>query len=87
MVDTRAPLRRSLSNRMIGGVVAGLAQYFDIDISLARIGYILVSILSAAFPGILLYIIMWIVIPSEEWPAHDRSNQTGSNQAGSNQAN
>jgi len=66
MVDVRAPLRRSRHNRMIGGVIAGLAKYFDIDVSLARIGYVLVSILSAAFPGILLYIIMWIVIPVEE---------------------
>lgn len=76
MVDTRAPLRRSRSNRMIAGVVAGLAEYFDIDVSLARIGYILVSILSAAFPGILVYLIMWIVIPSEEYVSSNRSNHS-----------
>ena len=65
MIDAKAPLRRSESNRMIGGVVAGLANYFDIDVSVARVGYVLLSVLSAAFPGILVYLIMWIVIPSE----------------------
>ena len=70
----RAPLRRSRSNRMIAGVVAGLAQYFDIDVSLARIGYVLLSICSAGFPGILVYIIMWIVIPLEEENIGSRPN-------------
>ena len=59
------PLRRSRSNRMIGGVVAGLAKYLGIDVSLARLLYVVLSILSAAFPGILVYIILWIVTPEE----------------------
>jgi phage shock protein C len=50
---------------MIGGVVAGLANYFGMDISLARVLYVLLSVLSAAFPGILVYIIFWIVTPEE----------------------
>jgi phage shock protein C len=59
------PLRRSRSNRMIGGVVAGLANYLGMDASLARLLYVVISILSAAFPGILVYIILWIVTPEE----------------------
>jgi phage shock protein PspC (stress-responsive transcriptional regulator) len=65
MVTVQAPLRRSRSDRMIGGVVAGLAHYFGLDVSLARVLYVLVSILSAAFPGVLVYIVMWILIPEE----------------------
>lgn len=65
MVEAQVPLRRSRSDRMIGGVIAGLARYFGLDVSLARVLYVLVSILSAAFPGILVYIIMWILIPEE----------------------
>jgi phage shock protein C len=65
MVEVQAPLRRSRENRMIGGVVAGLARYFGLDVSLARVLYVLVSILSAAFPGVLVYIVMWILIPEE----------------------
>jgi phage shock protein PspC (stress-responsive transcriptional regulator) len=52
---------------MIGGVVAGLAQYMGIDVSLARVLYVLISIFSAAFPGILVYLIMWILVPEEEY--------------------
>lgn len=63
---THPPLRRSRSNRMIAGVIAGLAEYFGLDVTLARIIYVLVSIFSAAFPGILVYIICWILIPDED---------------------
>ena len=47
----------------MGGVCGGIAEYFDLDPLLVRIAYLLVSILSAAFPGVLVYIILWIVIP------------------------
>ena len=66
MTPSNAPLRRSSSNRMIAGVVAGLARYIGMDASLARILYVLISIFSAAFPGILVYVICWILIPEEE---------------------
>jgi phage shock protein C len=58
-------LRRSRHNRMIAGVVGGLAEYFGLDPTLLRIIYVLVSIFSAAFPGILVYIILWILVPEE----------------------
>ena len=51
------------NDRLLGGVCAGLADYFDLDPTLVRIGYLVLSILSAAFPGVLVYIIFWIVIP------------------------
>lgn len=56
-------LRRSRRDRVVAGVVGGLADYFGLDTTLARIIYVLVSIFSAAFPGILVYIILWILIP------------------------
>jgi phage shock protein C len=59
-------LRRSRTNRMIGGVIGGLAEYFGLDPSLLRIIYVVGSILSVAFPGILVYVIMWVVIPKAE---------------------
>ena len=58
-------LRRSSSKRMIAGVVGGLADYFGLDVTLARVLYVIVSIVSAAFPGIVVYIILWILIPQE----------------------
>ncbi len=65
MAVVRPALRRSRSNRMVAGVVGGLAQYFDLDPTLARVIFVAVSILSAAFPGLLVYGILWLVIPKE----------------------
>ncbi|REE05828.1 PspC domain-containing protein [Marinoscillum furvescens] len=58
-------LFRSKSDSMLAGVCGGIAEYFELDPTLVRIAYILVSILSAAFPGLLVYIILWIVIPEQ----------------------
>jgi phage shock protein C len=52
-------------NRMLGGVLSGFAEHINADVSLIRIAYVLISILSAAFPGLLFYIICWAVIPEE----------------------
>ncbi len=57
--------RRS-KNAIIGGVCGGIAELLDWDPTLVRIGYVLLSILSAAFPGILVYLILWLVIPGPE---------------------
>ena len=59
-------LRRSRSNRMIAGVVGGLADYFGIDPTLARVIYVVGSALSAAFPGLLVYVLLWWVMPEGE---------------------
>lgn len=58
-------LVRSRKDKMIAGVCAGIADYFNLDHTLVRIVYVLVSIFSVAFPGILVYIILWVVIPEE----------------------
>jgi phage shock protein C len=51
------------NDKVIGGVCAGLANYFNLDPTLVRAGYLVLSILSVAFPGILVYIILWIIMP------------------------
>ena len=63
MPSLKSPLRRSRSNRMIAGVVGGLAKYFAIDPTLARVLYVIASIVSAAFPGILVYLVLWAIVP------------------------
>ncbi len=55
-------LKRS-NDRVLAGVCGGIADYFGWDAAITRIAYILLSILSAAFPGVLVYIILWIVMP------------------------
>ena len=65
MMEQRKQLRRSRSDKMIGGVLGGFASYVGIDPTLARVGYVVLSILSVAFPGILIYLLLWLVIPQE----------------------
>jgi phage shock protein PspC (stress-responsive transcriptional regulator) len=48
---------------MIAGVCSGIAEWIGWDVTVVRIGYVLLSVLSAAFPGILVYIILWFVMP------------------------
>lgn len=55
-------LKRS-SDKMIAGICAGIAEYFGLDVSLVRVLYVLLSIFSAGFPGLLVYIIFWFVLP------------------------
>ena len=52
-------------NGMIGGVCAGLAVALGWTPERVRILYVLLSVLSAAFPGILVYLILWAVIPKQ----------------------
>lgn len=57
-----AKLRRS-NDKIIAGVCGGIANFFDIDPTWIRIGYALLSIFSAAFPGIIIYFILWLAVP------------------------
>lgn len=58
-----AGLTRSIHDRVFGGVVGGIAHRFGWSPTLLRIIYVIVSVLSAAFPGILVYLVLWLVIP------------------------
>lgn len=56
-------LYRSNTNRVFAGVCGGIAEYIDVDPTLIRVFYLALSIFSAAFPGLLLYILLMLVIP------------------------
>lgn len=56
-------LRRSTEYRMIAGVVGGLAEFFGLDPTVLRVVYVVGSILSVAFPGIVVYLVLWLVVP------------------------
>jgi phage shock protein C len=62
MAETRR-LTRSIDNRMIAGVCAGVADHFGWDPTLVRVGFVLLSVLSAAFPGLVVYVLLWLVMP------------------------
>lgn len=56
-------LMRSRNKRMIAGVCGGLAEWLGWDVTLVRIAYVVVSVVSAGFPGSVAYLILWLVMP------------------------
>ena len=51
------------TNKVVAGVCGGIAEYFEIDPTLVRIAYAALTIFSAGFPGVLLYLIMLMLMP------------------------
>ena len=60
------PFARSLNDRMIAGVMGGIARRYGWNSTLLRIVFVIISIASAAFPGILVYLIFWLLMPNEQ---------------------
>ena len=54
---------RSINDRVLAGVVGGIAHRFGWNSTLLRATYVIVSVASAAFPGILAYLILWLLMP------------------------
>ena len=65
MPDVSRTLRRS-RHRLLAGVCAGIAEWLGWDVTIVRVLYLIVSVLSAAFPGTIVYIILWIVMPGPD---------------------
>ena len=64
-MSTARPFTRSRNDRMIAGVIGGIAQRFGWNSTLLRVIFVIVSIASVAFPGILVYLILWLLMPEE----------------------
>lgn len=62
MTDTPA-LTRSINDRVMGGVMGGIARRYGWSSTMLRVLYVIGSIVSAAFPGILVYLILWLLMP------------------------
>lgn len=59
-------LTKSSTKKMIGGVCGGIGEFFEIDPTLVRVAYLLLTIFSLAFPGVLLYLLLCLIIPKDE---------------------
>ena len=64
MPDTKKALRRSRRNRFIAGVCGGLGEFFGISATWFRLAFLL-ALLPGGIPGLLIYLIMWIIVPNE----------------------
>ena len=65
LFNTAPPLRRVRDGAMIAGVCGGLARWLGWDPTILRLLYVVVSVASAAFPGILVYLILWLIMPRD----------------------
>ena len=65
MTEPTTRLVRVSEGAMLAGVLAGLARWLGWDVTVVRIVFVICTILSAAFPGILIYLIMWLLMPRE----------------------
>jgi phage shock protein C len=68
VVDTQpAPkkLIRSRAEKRIAGVCAGLAHYFDLDVSVVRFFYFFITLATGICPGVVTYLLAWIIVPSD----------------------
>ncbi|NLB20887.1 MAG: PspC domain-containing protein [Clostridium sp.] len=59
-------LYKDPDRKMISGVLAGISDYINVDVTIVRILYVILSFISTAFPGIILYIILAVVMPNKE---------------------
>lgn len=56
-------LRRSPQQKMLAGVLGGVAEYFDIDVTIVRLLFVLISIFSGLFLGLIVYLIAMVIVP------------------------
>ncbi len=59
------PLTRVRQGKLIAGVCGGLARWLGWDPTLVRLGYVILTVLSVGFPGVLIYILLWILMPQD----------------------
>ena len=66
-MTTSQPFVRSRHDRMLAGVLGGVAQRYGWSSTLLRVLFVIVSLASAAFPGILVYLILWLLMPEDSY--------------------
>jgi phage shock protein C len=64
--DTSPPLRRVRQGAMIAGVCGGLARWLGWDVTIVRLLYVIATVASIGFPGILTYLLLWVLMPRDE---------------------
>lgn len=63
MMERTRKLTRSRDDKMIAGVCGGIAEYFDMDPTVVRVGYVVLSFFSAGFPGLIVYLVLMLLMP------------------------
>ena len=64
-MSTGKKLLRSRNDRWLAGICGGIADYFDVDSAMVRLIYLLLTFFSAGFPGLMIYLVLWLVMPKD----------------------
>lgn len=59
-------LKRSIADKMLAGVCGGIAKYSNFDSTVVRLVFAFATVFTAVFPGVLIYLILWIIVPKED---------------------
>ena len=73
-------LHRSSNHRLLAGVMGGVAEYLGWSPTITRLAFVIISSASAAVPGILIYLILWIIMPNATPESYVDSRQSQDNQ-------
>ncbi len=74
-MSSNKKLYRSSKNKILGGVCAGLGEYFDVDPTVIRLLWVVIFLMGGS--GILIYIIFWIVLPEEDTVKEVKNDKKG----------
>lgn len=66
LMSTSPALSRTREDRVLAGVVGGIARRFDWNPTVVRALFVIISVVSAAFPGLLVYLLLWMLMPEGE---------------------
>ncbi|WP_317233086.1 PspC domain-containing protein [Segatella cerevisiae] len=72
-------LTRSMTDAKLGGVCAGIAHYFDVDPTWIRIAYVVFTVITCIFTGIIVYIALYLIIPKDTTIKQDGEDSKGMN--------
>ena len=64
-LNTPKRLTRSSKDKMLAGICGGIAEYMVVDPTIIRLVFALATFFTVVFPGVLIYLIMWIVVPKD----------------------
>jgi phage shock protein C len=70
---------RPRADRKIAGVCAGMAHYLDLDVTLVRLIWVLITLLSGIFPGVIVYAVGWVLMPEEPLSLPAAAGQAATN--------
>lgn len=64
-MSAKRKLYRSNENKILAGIIGGLGEYFDIDPTVLRLGWLLVFVFTGIFPGLLAYFVAILIVPKK----------------------